>query len=101
MNKDEYVIINKTKLLQKIEELTEKMLIDDLIDMGATHSIIIYLERVLSNSIELIPEIEKAIEHGLNSFEDFDRNSNYDEESRIEGLQEIQEDYIKQLTLSI
>ena len=62
MNKDEYVIINKTKLLQKIEELTEKMLIDDLIDMGATHSIIIYLERVLSNSIELIPEIEKAFD---------------------------------------
>ena len=92
MNKDEYVIINKTKLLQKIEELTEKMLIDDLIDMGATHSIIIYLERVLSNSIELIPEIEKAFDAGCMFIAS---------ENQTWEQSETKEDYIKQLTLNI
>ena len=42
-------------------------------------------------------DLKNAIEHGLNSFEDFDKTSNYDEESRAEGLKEIQEDYLQSL----
>ena len=42
-------------------------------------------------------DIRDAIEHGLYSYDDFDRTSNYDEESRAEGLKEIQDEYIDSL----
>lgn len=107
MNKDEYVIINKTKILKNIQDTLDyineayKEDVNDEQTQFSGSATINTLESVLFNSIELIPEIEKAIKHGLNSFENFDRNSNYDEESRGEGLQKIQEDYIKQLTLNL
>jgi hypothetical protein len=44
---------------------------------------------------ELKQLLSDAIEHGLNSFDEFDKGYNYDEESRAEGLKEIQEEYIE------
>jgi hypothetical protein len=44
---------------------------------------------------ELKQLLSDAIKHGLNSFEDFDAESNYDEESRKQGLKEIQKEYIE------
>jgi hypothetical protein len=43
-------------------------------------------------------DMRKAIAHGLSSFDDFDRTSNYDEQSRKEGLKEIQDEYLESLT---
>lgn len=42
-------------------------------------------------------EIRKAVEFGLFSFDEFDKNSNYDDESRAEGLQELQDDFVASL----
>lgn len=50
---------------------------------------------------ELRQLLEQAIAHGLHSFEDFDANSNYDEESREEGLKEIQNEFIDNTISSI
>jgi uncharacterized coiled-coil protein SlyX len=99
--KDEYIIINKTALEKRIEELETGIktlsLSDGFKDIGKIEA----LKQILSQSTPLIPEIEKALEYGLNSFEDFDETSNYDEESRKEGLKEIQQDYISNLKLDI
>lgn len=42
-------------------------------------------------------DLRKAVEFGLWAFEDFDRCSNYDKESREEGLKEIQDEFINGL----
>lgn len=42
-------------------------------------------------------EVRKAVEYGLWSFDDFDKTSNYDNESREEGTKEIQDEFIKLL----
>jgi hypothetical protein len=42
-------------------------------------------------------EIRKAVAFGLWEFYDFDRTSNYDEESREEGLKEIQDRFVEML----
>lgn len=44
---------------------------------------------------QLLSLIRRAVEYGLYSFEDFDADSNYDEESRAEGLREIQDSFIE------
>lgn len=124
MIKKEYVIINKTTLLKRIEEIIveQKNIIKKLKklyeDLKGSNKYFDYkdnlsryftaltnekrlLEKILSQSTPLIPEIEKAIQFGLFSFEEFDANSNYDAQSRIEGLKEIQQDYISNLKLDI
>ncbi len=100
MNKDEYVIINRTKLQQKIEEL-EKELIEiqfkDNVEVLFTNigSRLNTYKEVLSNSIELIPEIEKAFDEGKEAYLEstFSNSGSF--------YNEIKEDYIKQLTLNI
>lgn len=42
-------------------------------------------------------ELRKAIAYGLWAFDDFDRSSNYDDESREEGLKEIQDEFVEML----
>jgi len=79
MNKDEYVIVSKTNLLQKIEKLKLDPIFEryrhnneihnghspqDLRLKAIIEGKIIELENILSNSIELIPEIEKAFDEG-------------------------------------
>ena len=69
MNKDKYVIINKSKLQKRIEEL-EKFymtarkvgLIMDTIDRE-----IEILKQILSQSTPLIPVLEDCFEHGVGS----------------------------------
>jgi hypothetical protein len=57
---NEYVIINKTELLKRIEEL-EKIDEKEIWE----HMEFDTLKHILSQSTPLIPEIEKAIEYGL------------------------------------
>ncbi len=42
-------------------------------------------------------DIREAVAHGLWAFDDFDRSSNYDDESRAEGLKEIQDEFVEML----
>ncbi len=49
--------------------------------------------RVKSDKLYTEQDIRDAVEHGLWAYPDFDRTNNYDEESRAEGLKEIQDDY--------
>jgi predicted transcriptional regulator len=65
---NEYIIINKTTLQKRIEELTkEKERFNkfiDTIEYNVLNSLIKQLEQILSQSTPLIPEIEKAIDFG-------------------------------------
>ena len=74
--KDEYVIINKTSILKRIEELEDER--DGFIynpnkteDSVCYNSKIRLLKQILSQSTPLIPEIEKAFDAGydLNTWE--------------------------------
>ena len=67
--KDEYVIINKTQILKRIEELEDER--DGFIynpnkteDSVCYNSKIRLLKQILSQSTPLIPEIEKAFDAG-------------------------------------
>ena len=64
MNKDEYVIINKSKLLKRIEELEEeqKQINEEKepISLNINLKKQILIREILSQSTPLIPEIEKA-----------------------------------------
>lgn len=64
MNKDEYIIINKTALEKRIEELKEieKELININKPYSTTRGKIDELISLLSQSTPLIPEIEKLLE---------------------------------------
>lgn len=42
-------------------------------------------------------DLRKAVEYGLFAYPDFDECSNYDAESREEGLKEIQDEFIESL----
>lgn len=55
MNKDNYIIVDKTKLLKRIEELE---------NITSAYSTVKELKEILSQSIPLIPEIEKAFDAG-------------------------------------
>ena len=69
MSKDEYVIINKSKLLKRIEEM-EKQRDEYSFNPNRTedyyryNSMIKSLKEILSQSTPLIPEIHKAYEAG-------------------------------------
>lgn len=82
--KNEYIIISKTAIQQRIEEL-EKMKIktsnedekgfnqkvwNDLIHDSELMSEYKTLKKILSQSTPLIPEIEKAFENGVDSLQD-------------------------------
>jgi hypothetical protein len=64
MNKDEYIIINKTAIQKRIEELENT---DDYFSQGSfgEHK---FLKQVLSQSTPLIPEIEKACKEANKQF---------------------------------
>ncbi len=70
--KDEYIIINKTQIQQRIEELEKEKVLHEKVDIGMFDSIwaaktsqaIDLLKEILSQSTPLIPEIEKAFDAG-------------------------------------
>ena len=74
MNKDEYVIINKSKLLKRIEELEEeqKQINEEKepIPLNINLKKQILIREILSQSTPLIPEIEKAFDAGSDYGED-------------------------------
>ncbi len=89
MNKDECVIINKSKLLKRIEEM-EKQRDEYSFNPNRTedyyryNSMIKVLKETLSESTPLIPEIEKGIKQGIrigktsqSVIEQFERKQDY------------------------
>lgn len=42
-------------------------------------------------------EVRQAVEFGLTSFYEFDRDSNYDAESRAEGIKNLQDEFVESL----
>lgn len=91
---NEYVIINKTALEKELKRLAqisplERFCYDGMIECEER-----ILKKVLSQSTPLIPEIEKAINSGIRSFE-----SNAYEMPEL--IKEIQQDYISNLKLDI
>jgi hypothetical protein len=65
MNKDEYIIINKTAIQKRIEEL-RKVCNKEL--GYASDKIYFELDHLLSQSTPLIPEIEKACKEANKQF---------------------------------
>ena len=68
MKNDEYIIINKTAIQQRIEELEKERTKDkeDFDWRGDKLSELNTLKQILSQSISLNNEIEKAIQYGVN-----------------------------------
>ena len=95
MNKDEYIIINKTAIQKRIEELEKERLLelkDDFYDslyLGEINA----LKQILSQSTPLIPEIEKAYKKGFTEGTCFGATTIY--------KYKTSEDYISNLKLDI
>jgi hypothetical protein len=63
---DEYIIINKTKLEQRLKELRQQREVEsDNYTKSYLNGKITICEAVLSQSIPLIPEIDKAYDAGI------------------------------------
>ena len=97
MSKDEYVIINKSKLLKRIEEVQkaiqlctpEQRLLKDLLIQEFE-----IRNQILSQSTPLIPEIKKAVLEGVNSIHFENDGSHWTDNNVVE-------DYISNLKLDI
>ena len=91
--KDEYIIIKKTAIQKRIEELEKAQKENPL-----TEAIWAFakqeLKQILSQSTPLIPEIEKAFDEGFNSEEEIYKGN---PTGKIIG----KEDYISNLKLDI
>lgn len=64
---NEYIIINKSDILKRIEELVKESNLGKTIPSINCHmaeSLIRFKEEILSQSVPLIPEIEKAFDAG-------------------------------------
>jgi len=70
---DEFIIINKTAIQQKIEEL-HKLCVEGEYPLSAFN---VDLEHLLSQSVPLIPEIEKAFGAGCRCKDWIDGRQNY------------------------
>lgn len=93
--KDEYVIINKTAIQKRIEELKESLATSEAHNDKIRASIetfeIKQLEWCLSQSTPLIPEIEKAYEDAINRGNDISS----------ETSNSLTQEYISNLKLDI
>ena len=94
---NEYVIINKTELLKEIEEWKNKYGNEDTPSSSEAN---ILLNKTLSQSTPLIPEIEKAFDAG--QFEEY-KEISFDGGENYETIRVIKEkqDYIANLKLDI
>ena len=67
--KDEYIIINKTAIQKRIDELEEEYKSESAYQFNTYGDKLIkeilILKQILSKSTSLIPEIEKAIQYGI------------------------------------
>ncbi len=95
MNKDECVIINKSKLLKRIEELEEeqKQINEEKepISLNINLKKQILIREIRSQSTPLIPEVEKLIVMSSISNIDF----------LPDRVEKIKQDYISNLKLNI
>jgi hypothetical protein len=82
---DNYIIINQEALKKRIEEL-QNIERNSTLKSAARQDVILELKEILSNSIPLQPEIEKAFDAGENL-------------GRINRLGITKQDYISQLKL--
>lgn len=100
MNKDEYVISNRIKIEERIGEL-EKVEQQQVGNLNAyiARGEIRGLKQVLSNSIELIPEIEKAYNEAFDNGITASFSDSVADMKLI--LKDDREDYINQLKLDI
>lgn len=96
--KDEYIIINRTVLEKRIKELEtiEAELISKRMSYSSTRAKIDELISLLSQSIPLIPEIEKAFDAG-DRYRYWENNDSRNIPSHIID----KEDYISNLKLDI
>ena len=90
---NKYIIINKTAIQKRIEELIKKANTYkkeelEIMYIGCQFQIKVYKE-ILSQSTPLIPEIEKAIDYGIRKSFGSKKHS------------EIRQDYISNLKLDI
>ena len=95
MNKDEYIIINKTAIQKRIEELKEGLMLSakGTVAQGILLGSIAQLEQILSQSTPLIPEIEKAYTKAFSEGIVFGMHTEYKYKTT--------EDYIANLKLDI
>ena len=95
MDEEEYIIINKTAIQKRIEELESKIIPNPNFDSEIdSHNLLFIakqneLNKILSKSTPLIPEIEKAFISGCQSERRFTK--------RIDEIK----DYISNLKLDI
>lgn len=90
MNNDEYVIINKTQILKRIEELASRIYENSNVGnmLKEVDKLLIQeLKQILSQSTPLIPEIEKLIVMASTSDIDF----------LPDRVEKIKQDYIAKL----
>lgn len=93
---NEYIIVNKTTIQKRIEELKPTLMISD-----KNEKEISTLEQILSQSTPLIPEIEKAYENGFGYYSEllWDIEKGYGDKRTVKGLNK--QDYISNLKLDI
>lgn len=93
--KNEYIIINKTAIQKRIEELEEGQSLSEKVTVaeGILLGGIFQLKQILAQSTPLIPEIEKAFDKGGIESE----NSYFDSK----GYRIVKQDYISNLKLDI
>ena len=91
---DEFIIINKTAIQQKIEEL-HKLCVEGEYPLSAFN---VDLEHLLSQSVPLIPEIEKAFDIGsLKTEQCYNKTNGF-----VSGIIHTdKQDYISNLKLDI
>lgn len=98
---DEYIIINKTAIQKRIEELEKERQEHEKVPIGTFDSIwaaktsqaIDLLREILSQSTPLIPEIEKAFKEGYRTL----NNTSFDSK----GYNGVEKNYISNLKLNI
>jgi hypothetical protein len=92
---NEYIIINKTAIQQRIEELEEAHSLskEATFAQSILELSIVQYKAILSQSTPLIPEIEKAFDEGLQS------DMNYF--IRLPSHEKLKQDYTSNLKLNI
>ena len=95
--KDEYIIINKTAIQKRIEELEkQKIGLSPNLDISEYYDIedkVNLIKEILSQSTPLIPEIEKAFDAG--------RKLSHRSQLYVPDFYWTKEDYISNLKLDI
>lgn len=100
MNKDEYVIINRTAIQKRIKQLKQLREIEpDNYEQSYLNGKIKVAEELLSQSTPLIPIVEKAYNEAFDNGITTSFSDEYATMKQI--LKDDREDYIKQLTLKI